>query len=178
MNYFELYGMPVLMKVEPAGLKTKFFELSRKYHPDYFLAAPQEEKKAAGEKHADVNEGFRIFSDPDETIKYVLQLNGLWHDEEKYEAGPGFMEEIAGFEEQLKKPGTAAYEEKLTEIEMQVKDLIKKNHEDVAEIIEYYQEGISSEKELLQVKEYYYRKKYLQALLDRIFQMRNIASQF
>jgi molecular chaperone HscB len=30
--------------------------------------------------------------------------------------------------------------------------------------VEHYQEGITSEKELLQVKEYYYKKKYL----DRI----------
>jgi molecular chaperone HscB len=37
-------------------------------------------------------------------------------------------------------------------------------YEPVKEIIENYQDGITTEKELLQVKEYYFKKKYL----DRI----------
>ena len=39
-------------------------------------------------------------------------------------------------------------------------------YEPVKEIVEHYQEGAVSEKELLQVKEYYFKKKYL----DRIRQ--------
>ena len=42
-------------------------------------------------------------------------------------------------------------------------------YEPVKEIVEGYQEGISSEKELLQVKDYYFKKKYL----DRIQQQLN-----
>ena len=34
-------------------------------------------------------------------------------------------------------------------------------YEPVKEIIEHYQDGVTTEKELLQVKEYYYKKKYL-----------------
>jgi molecular chaperone HscB len=34
-------------------------------------------------------------------------------------------------------------------------------YEPVKEIIKHYQDGITTEKELLQVKEYYYKKKYL-----------------
>ena len=45
-----------------------------------------------------------------------------------------------------------------------IDDLQAVIYEPVKRIIENYQEGITSEKELLQVKEYYYKKKYL----DRI----------
>ena len=43
--------------------------------------------------------------------------------------------------------------------------LEKTIYEPVKQIITNYQEGISSEKELLQVKEYYYQKKYLDRIL-------------
>ena len=37
MNYFQLFGIPEQLKVEQSGLAAKFFELSRQYHPDYFV---------------------------------------------------------------------------------------------------------------------------------------------
>lgn len=37
MNYFELFDIPVQLKVDTAPLQKKFVELSRKYHPDYFV---------------------------------------------------------------------------------------------------------------------------------------------
>ena len=166
------------MKVEPSGLKKKFYELSRQYRSDYFLMAPDKERKEAMEKSSEVDAAFKIFQQPDETIRYVLQLNGLWHEEEKYEFGPDFLVEVADLNEQLIELELERDEEKMAECEQMAKGLINENYENVAKIIEYYQEGITSEKELLQVKDYYYRKKYLQGILDRIFQIRNIASQF
>ena len=56
------------------------------------------------------------------------------------------------------------------------KELLTQIYNDVAAIVENYQEGITTEKELLQVKSYYYKKKYLQRILDKIHQIRNIAS--
>jgi molecular chaperone HscB len=52
----------------------------------------------------------------------------------------------------------------LPNIELRITELQAEIYEPVKEIVEHYQEGATSEKELLQVKEYYYKKKYL----DRI----------
>ena len=49
-------------------------------------------------------------------------------------------------------------------LQSSIDDLREEIYEPVKGIIENYQEGITPEKELLQVKEYYYKKKYL----DRI----------
>jgi molecular chaperone HscB len=35
MNYFELYELPIQLKVDAVILKQKFYILSRKYHPDF-----------------------------------------------------------------------------------------------------------------------------------------------
>ena len=61
---------------------------------------------------------------------------------------------------------------------LKTKELLNQIYNDVAPIVENYQEGTTTEKELLQVKDYYYKKKYLQRILDKIHQIRNIASLF
>ena len=38
----------------------------------------------------------------------------------------------------------------------------------VKEIVEYYQDGVTTEEELLQVKEYYYKKKYLYRIQQQL----------
>ena len=47
MNYFELYGMPVLMRVDTNAIHKKFYELTRLYHPDDYLKSSDDEKKEA-----------------------------------------------------------------------------------------------------------------------------------
>jgi len=59
MNYFELFDLPVQLKVDRHGLPSKFFELSRKYHPDFFVNGTEEEKASALELSAMLNKAFR-----------------------------------------------------------------------------------------------------------------------
>ena len=42
------------------------------------------------------------------------------------------------------------------------------NYKPVKDIIEHYREGITTEKDLLKVKEYYYKKKYLQRIQQQL----------
>lgn len=176
MNYFELYGLPVLMKVDSAEIKQKFYQLSRRYHPDFHVQAGESEQGDVLEKSADVNKAYKVFQTTDDTIKYVLQLKGLIHDEEKYELDPEFLMEVMDINEELMELETNADNEALENCMMKTKELLTEIYNDVAPIVENYQEGVTTEKELLQVKGYYYKKKYLQRILDKIHQIRNIAS--
>lgn len=176
MNYFELYGLPVLMKVDASEIRQKFYELSRKYHPDFYTQEDDVFQTDVLEKSADVNRAFKVFQNTDDTIKYVLQLKQLIHDEEKYELDPEFLMEVMEINENLMELEMGADKEALEECEQQTKKLLNQIYQDVAHIVESYQEDVTTEKELLQVKGYYYKKKYLQRILDKIYQIRNIAS--
>ncbi len=167
MNYFELFEIRVQLKVDTASLPRKFFELSRKYHPDFFVNGSEQEKTRALEISALLNKALKTFQNPDETIKYVLQLKGLLEEEEKYDLPPDFLREILEINEELME----GRENKilLSNLEIRITELQKEIYEPVKEVVESYKEGINSKKELLQVKEYYYKKKYL----DRIRQQLN-----
>ena len=94
MTYFELYDLPISLKIDAVQLKQKFYELSRKFHPDFFSHATHEEQADVLEKSALVNKAFKTFSKEEETIKYVLQLKGLLQEEEKYQLSSDFLMEV------------------------------------------------------------------------------------
>jgi len=176
MNYFELYGLPVLMKVDVAEIKVRFYELSRQYHPDFHTNAEEKDQAVVLEKSADVNNAYKIFQNTDDTIKYVLQLKNLIYEEEKYELDPEFLMEVMDINEELMELETGADDESLEACILKTKELLTQIYQDVAPIVENYRDDAITEKELLQVKGYYYKKKYLQRILDKIHQIRNIAS--
>ncbi len=162
MNYFELYNIPITLQPNQAVVKEKFYELSRKYHPDFYGQSSEEEQAEMLEKSSMVNMAYKVFIHPDETIKYVLQLKGLLEEEEKYQLSPDFLMEVLELNEQAMDVSEQADADRLTET---IHQFQKQIYEPVETIVANYQEGITTEKELLQVKEYYYRKKYLDRIL-------------
>lgn len=161
MTYFQLFEIPVQLKVNTSVLAGKFFQLSKKYHPDYYIKESIEAQTEALEMSSQLNKAWKTFQNPDETIKYVLSLKNLIEEEEKYELPPDFLMEVMEINEalmdadELSEPG---------ELKQKINTLQAEIYEPVKNIIENYKEGTITENELLQVKEYYYKKKYL----DRI----------
>lgn len=167
MNYFELFEIPVSLKVDAGKLAKKYFELQKKFHPDYYSKESPEVQAAILEKVAQINKAFKTFKNPDETIRYVLMEKGLLEEEEKYQLPPEFLMEMMDLNEQLAEATLDGGENLLliidglagteTEIYLPVKA-----------IVENYKEGITSTAELLQVKEYYYKKKYLNRIKEQL----------
>ena len=161
MNYFELFDIPVQFHPDPVLVKKKFYELSRKYHPDFYSQAGSGQQAEALETSSMVNRAYKTFLDEDATIRYVLKLHGLIEEEEKYELDKGYLMEVLELNELLMdadgESGSALVKQKTEALNNELYD-------DIKSILDNYQEGATSEKELLQVKEYYYKKKYL----DRI----------
>lgn len=159
MNYFELYGIPVTLRPDRQQVKQRFYELSRKYHPDFFSNATEEDQAEALEKSSAVNKAYKVFSDPDETTRYVLQLKGLIEEEEKYQLPPAFLGEMMELNELAMEEEPAAVKARVAAIETEL-------YEPVKDIIAHYADGITSTDELLQVKDYYFKKKYLNRILE------------
>jgi molecular chaperone HscB len=162
MNYFQIFGLPVQLKVDKTTLPKKYFELSRKFHPDFFANSTPAEQQQALEITASLNKAFKTFQNPDDTIKYVLQLKGLIEEEEKYQLPPDFLMEVMEVNEQLMDAGDEPGLK--NNLQSAIDKLQTEIYEPVKEIIENYQDDVTTEKELLQVKEYYYKKKYLNRL--------------
>lgn len=157
MNHFELFDLPVSFKVDKSKLAQKYFELQKKYHPDFFARGTEHEQEEALEISSQLNKALKILKNEDETIKYVLQLKGLLEEEEKYQLPPAFLMEVMELNEELSDNSA-----------QQVNELEKELFNQVQHIIVNYDNSKTTTDELFKIKEYYYKKKYLQRILDRI----------
>ncbi len=175
MNYFEFFELPVGFTVDQQELKRKFYALSRKYHPDFFARAEADEQAEVLQKSSMVNKGYQIFSSADKTLQYLLELKGLVEPEEKFQLDPMFLSEVMDINEQLMELEMAPDLAELDKVAATTNELLKTIYNDVEGTLAGYQEGITPEKALLPVKDYYYQKKYLQRILDKIASLRNIA---
>ncbi|MEP6583286.1 MAG: Fe-S protein assembly co-chaperone HscB [Ginsengibacter sp.] len=173
MNYFELFEIPVSLTVDQKKVASQYFALQKKYHPDYFTNANEEEQNEALEKSSLINKGFKTLKEPDALIKYVLEIKGLLVEEEKYELPPDFLMEMMELNEALMDDDILNVEETETKIFQLEKTL----YAEVQNIVENYNEERTTDAQLLQVKDYYYKRKYLKRILERLGGMRNIASQ-
>ena len=168
MNYFELFEIPVQLVVDSSSLQKKFIELSRKYHPDYFATQSSEKQAEVLEISASLNKAWKTFQNPDETIKYVLRSKGLLEEEEKFQLPPGFLMEMMEINEQLAEAKMDGEPTTITGLQSTLNNLQNEIYEPVKEIVEHYQEGVTTEKELLQIKEYYFKKKYLTRIRQQL----------
>ncbi|HEY8690411.1 MAG TPA: Fe-S protein assembly co-chaperone HscB [Chitinophagaceae bacterium] len=173
MNYFELFEIPVSLQVDKKYVQNKYFELQKKYHPDFFSNESEEEQANVLEKSSMINNAYKTFQNDEETIKYVLQLKELLEEEEKYQLPPEFLIEMMELNEALMEVDDSSQEE----TETKINQLQKYLYDRVQKIIEYYNEDNTTNEQLLQVKDYYFKKKYLKRILERLDGMRNIASQ-
>ena len=171
MNYFELFEIPVSLSVDKSIISKKYFELQKKYHPDFFTNASEQEQTEVLEKSSVINRAFKTLNDDDATLKYILELKGLLTEEEKYELPPAFLMEMMDLNETLLAEDALSIEE----TEQKIKHLELELYEDVKNIIESYKEDETNTEKLLQLKDYYFKKKYISRILDRIEGIRNIA---
>jgi len=173
MDYFELFGIPVQLKVDTPALKKRFIELSKQFHPDYFATDNEAAQSEALEKSAQLNKAWKTFQDTGATIKYVLQSKGLLEEEEKYSLPPGFLMEVLEINEELMEPDPSktAGQSKLR-IETHLDELQKQIYAPVKKIVESYDENTVTTEELLQVKEYYFKKKYLDRIGRQLAEMK------
>ena len=168
MNYFELYNLPVSFKQDQALLKKKFYELSRKYHPDFFTQETEMEQTDALEMSSLVNKGYKTLTNQEATIKYVLQLKGVLEEEEKYQLPPDFLMDVMDLNEQLQDAKAANDEGTVNSVKQQITALQEQIYKPVESIITSYNDHTSAIEDLQPVKEYYFKKKYIDRILATI----------
>lgn len=160
MNYFDLFGFPEAPMVDKTHVAKTYFQLQKSHHPDFFTQANEAEKEAALEQSAHINKAFTVFQDQEKTLEYYLQLKEIIVTDEKYQLPPDFLMEMMELNESLltKTPETASDEIALLEAQL---------YNEIAPILKdsaLYGDAGS----LQQLKAYYYQKKYLKRILDRL----------
>lgn len=76
-DYYEFLGLEQKLRLDPAELQRRFYELSRQWHPDRHAAGPAAQQQQALENTALLNDAFRTLREPVRRAEYVLNRHGL-----------------------------------------------------------------------------------------------------
>lgn len=74
VDYFTLFGIGFRLNVDLPRLEATFYDLSRKFHPDFYQKRSSEEQSISLENSALVNKAYRTLRDPIQRTGYLLQL--------------------------------------------------------------------------------------------------------
>ena len=72
-DYFTLFGIGPRLNLDLAWLEATFYELSRKFHPDFYQKKSQEERAISLKNAALVNKAYRTLRDPIQRMEYLIQ---------------------------------------------------------------------------------------------------------
>jgi molecular chaperone HscB len=105
MDHFEVFGLPRRLAIDAAELQRKFYELSRRGHPDFHQGAPPERRAEILEASARLNAAYRALRDPIARIEYLVRLQEGRETREgatvKPKAPPELLEEMFEIQEAL-----------------------------------------------------------------------------
>lgn len=73
-DYFGVFGLPRKLGVDLEELQRRFYDWSRKFHPDFFQRATPEEQAISLENSALVNTAYRTLRDPIARVEYLIGL--------------------------------------------------------------------------------------------------------
>ena len=163
MNYFELYNLPVQFHPDDALVKKKFYELSKKYHPDFHANESEEKQQEVLELSTLNNKAFRVLSNPLKRIEYVLSLNNMMAEGDKYQLPQDFLMEMMDVNEEIMEQEFKPDATGLSVIERQVNEIEKKLFDELKQYTEAFDKEPDQQHEstLLKIKDIWYRQKYL-----------------
>ncbi len=160
MNYFEFYGLPESFEPDAAQLKKKFYELSKKYHPDFHASENAERQEEVLQLSTLNNKAYQVLSDPAKRTEYILREHHLLAEGDKYPLAPDFLMEMMELNEQVME---AEDEAAINQIKVSVKEASDELDAEEALQTSNFSNKTKEEQEasLKKILDIYYRRKYL-----------------
>ncbi len=169
MNYFDFYDLPIAFELDETALRKLFLKKSKQYHPDFFTLeseAKQEEILALSTLN---NEAYKVLSNRDKRIKYVLEQKGLLGDNANNKMSPAFLMEMMDINEKVMDLqfdfDAVAYQKIVAEVNQEEETL----ENGIVAVLANYEAGSTTENDnLKQILDFYLQKRYLRRLKQNL----------
>lgn len=94
-NYFDFFGLPHKLNLDGKDLESRFYTLSKQWHPDRFARSSPEQRRLSEDATAILNDGYRTLKEPILRAEYLLKEHGFDIGEQKSSnVPPELLEEV------------------------------------------------------------------------------------
>ena len=168
MNYFEFFELPVSPNIDEEALKRRFIVNSKKYHPDFYTLSGPDEQDEALERSTLNNQAFRVLSDPDQRLRYLLELRGALAEEGQNQVPQDFLMEMMEINEALMELEFEDDPNIRQKVEGLVDQLEMDLHGTIQPVLDRYEDKTAGEAELSALRDYYLKRRYVLRIRENL----------
>jgi molecular chaperone HscB len=169
-DYYELLGLPRSLRLSLEDLQQRYYDLSRKLHPDRFMRKPEAERQRALEMSSTLNDAYRTLKEPIKRAHYLLNLEGFDMGEQRSkDVPPELLEEVFELNMVLEemRGGDESARPQLAQAEGNFTKLLSDVDRQLSELFGQYDQSRSREM-LAEIRGALNRRKYIQNLVDEV----------
>ena len=168
MNYFEFYEIPVSFGVDEAGLRKRFYALSKQFHPDFYTLESAEKQAEILRLSTLNNEAYETLRDEDRRMKYVLTLQEALGEEGTNKLPPAFLMEMMELNEGLMELEFDPDPTAIANIQETLENKEAELSNNVAPLLDRFDANPNTNEGLEEVVDYYLKKRYLLRIRENL----------
>lgn len=167
MNYYEFYNFKPTFFIDEDQLKKQFYQYSKDFHPDFHALKSEDEQQKMLELSTLNNKAYFVLKSLNTRLEYLLKINQVLVEDEKYNLPPDFLMEMMDINEEIIELEFDPNPDKLESLSKQEKSLEKALEEEIEYLARQY-DNSQEQDILLKIKDLWYRKKYLLRIRDSL----------
>jgi molecular chaperone HscB len=167
MQFFDFFELPIRFILDEADLRKRYLSNSKRFHPDFYTLESVEKQAEILQRSSLNNEAYRILSDFDQRIKYILEEKGLLV-EGQNEIPQDFLLAMMDINEQLMELEFDFDPAILSTVKQEVEAREAALLAEVKPILQAYEEEKSGAEELNAIKNFYLKKRYLLRIKENL----------
>ena len=168
IDHFEVMGMPHCFEIDSEELENLYQRLTLEMHPDFFGAAPEEQKRLSEKSSVMLNAAYSTLREPASRAGYLLSLFAKGKNLQTDKLPEGFLQDMFIFQESLDEILESSDQSALCKMNKDLQDRYNFIESNYASLFKKLESSPENTEILQQLQTKLNTERYLRRLLDRI----------
>ena len=168
IDHFEVMGLPHCFEIDSEELENLYQRLTLEVHPDFFGAAPEEQKRLSEKSSVMLNAAYSTLREPASRARYLLSLFAKGSSMQTDELPEGFLQDMFIFQESLDEMLKSGNQSALCKMNEDLQNRYNFIESNYAALFKKLESSPENTEILQQLQTQLNTERYLRRLLDRI----------
>ncbi len=168
IDHFEVMGMPHCFEIDSEELENLYQRLTLEMHPDFFGAAPEEQKRLSEKSSMMLNAAYSTLREPASRAGYLLSMFAKGKNLQTDKLPEGFLQDMFIFQESLDEILESGDQSALCKMNEDLQDRYNFIESNYASLFKKLETSPENTEILQQLQTQLNTERYLRRLLDRI----------
>ena len=168
LDHFKVMGLPHCFEIDSVELEDLYQRLTLEMHPDFFGAAPENQKRLSEKSSVMLNAAYSSLREPTSRARYLLSLFAREKNLQTDALPEGFLQEMFTLQEELDEMLESCDQSDLSKMNEDLQNRYASIESNYATLFKNFKTSLDNTEILQQLQTQLNAERYLRRLLDRI----------